>query len=255
MFSSVIFDDVFKATGEGREMSWAIVLFNQAAVSFALSYLFTFFKACLRSQAPVHRLLSAPAQNRLLAIVGCGVSALFTVCLWHGHPSWMNTWSDKDVGTCLATIALLGGWLGPLAYAATEDFPAESVAVELALQQPIGSSDEVVEQASVHEAFRIPADAFPCAGPRASGHVVLEADRIIGARGGQNETLVALLRTELPSVMLEEYPGDRSYARVKVRLQDEAVVREAIKIIARSRRRRANVKDVPGTRVFDSPRD
>jgi len=124
-------------------------------------------------------------------------------------------------------------------------------------------SDEFLEQSAEVELesavgaieITIPAAAFPTQGPQASGHVVLEVGGLIRTQRGQRETLVDLIREINPGLIVSEAEGPRSYARVRVRIEDEEVTRELIKAIGRQRGRRPNIKVVPGSRTFESPRD
>jgi len=91
--------------------------------------------------------------------------------------------------------------------------------------------------------------------PKARGHVVLEVDHIINRRPGQEETLCTLLRTRLVHLanQIEQEDGPRSYARVRVPMEQEDVVRAEIKQIGHEHRKRVNIKTI--SRVFESPRD
>lgn len=99
----------------------------------------------------------------------------------------------------------------------------------------------------------LPADAFPTDSPRPMGHVVLEVDQIINARAGRNETLCNLIAGKCPRMEVSQPEGVRHYARVKVQIADETIVRAVIKQIARERGKRTNIKVVE--RAFYSPRD
>jgi len=125
---------------------------------------------------------------------------------------------------------------------------------------------DMIEQASVLEAgivghaahadaLVIPADAFPGNTHQAEGHVVLEVNNIINSRQPQAETLVMILRTRCPGFIVEEVEGDRSFARARIRIADEAVIRAVIKSVGRERRKRVTISEVRGSRVFLSPRD
>lgn len=109
---------------------------------------------------------------------------------------------------------------------------------------------------ATRQAVRIPADAFPQDTPRPQGHVTLEVDRLIKATRPQIESLAQLMRNRCPNLFIEAVGGDRSYARVRVKMADEAVVRAVIKAMGRERGKRGvNIKAVPESRTFDSPRD
>lgn len=103
--------------------------------------------------------------------------------------------------------------------------------------------------------IELPAAAFPQNVPRPSGSVVIEVNNIIKPRQPQVETLVGLLRVRCPGFNVEDVEGERSYARARISLADEDVIRAVIKAIGRERRRRVNIVEVSGTRVFLSPRD
>jgi len=100
----------------------------------------------------------------------------------------------------------------------------------------------------------IPPDAFPTQEPRPAGHVVLEANNLIKPGPGQ-DTLASLIQARFPNIRIEACDGDRGYARVRVALEVEEVVKAIIKGIARELRKKTNVREVPGTRCFYSPRD
>lgn len=113
-------------------------------------------------------------------------------------------------------------------------------------------------------AMRIPADAFPTAQEdqpaqwerqrELSGSVVLVADRVVKHR----EKLADLIRNRHPNLGVQDPPGDlpRSYACFRVPLKHEAVAREAIKALGKERGKSSiNIKALPETLVFDSPRD
>lgn len=104
-------------------------------------------------------------------------------------------------------------------------------------------------------AFTIPADAFPSTAPRAVGSVVLEVRNLIKPRRRQVDTLVSLLRLRFPTLPVEEVSGERSFARIRVSLDTEAVAVAAIKLIAQESGKKIDVREVPGTRVFNSPRE
>jgi len=71
------------------------------------------------------------------------------------------------------------------------------------------------------------------------------------------DKLVLLIRNLCPLLGVDEYDGDRAYARVYVNLEDEPLVRSAIEAIAKKRGKWAEVTEVPGSRCefFNSPRD
>eukprot|EP00427_Karlodinium_veneficum_P004524 CAMPEP_0169165826 /NCGR_PEP_ID=MMETSP1015-20121227/59625_1 /TAXON_ID=342587 /ORGANISM="Karlodinium micrum, Strain CCMP2283" /LENGTH=314 /DNA_ID=CAMNT_0009238455 /DNA_START=216 /DNA_END=1160 /DNA_ORIENTATION=- len=102
-------------------------------------------------------------------------------------------------------------------------------------------------------ALILPADAFPTDDPRPRGHVILEVDQIINARAGRNETLCNLIAERCPRIEISEPEGVRAYARVKLPIADESIVRAVIKQIARERGKRTNIKLVE--QQFYSPRD
>jgi len=141
----------------------------------------------------------------------------------------------------------------------TARFPWTSVHVRRQRDSVQGHTLTFVEQADVEndilEALVIPAAAFSQTVPRPSGHVVLEVNNIIKPRQPQVETLVGLLRERCPGFNVGEVEGERSFARARISLADEDVIRAVIKAIGRQRRRRVNITEVSGTRVFLSPRD
>lgn len=103
------------------------------------------------------------------------------------------------------------------------------------------------------EAVRVPAEAFTQREDLPRGSVVLVVDRLVKF----GERLVDLIRERHPRLGVEDPPqGRRSDASVRVPLGHEATVREAIKALGRERGKRSiNIKAVPGTLVFDSPRE
>lgn len=111
---------------------------------------------------------------------------------------------------------------------------------------------QVIEQAL---SITIPPAAFPTSEPQASGHVVLEVGGLIRTQRGQRETLVDLLKGLNPDLAASEIAGPRHYARARIKIEDEEVVREMIRAIGRQRGRRPIIREVQGTRVFHSPRD
>lgn len=117
--------------------------------------------------------------------------------------------------------------------------------------------DEVLGRNSGYELkVRVPVDAFPQGGPRAEGKVVLEVSHLINRRSGKKETLASLLKPLMPSVMIEEESGHRSFCRVVIDMKDEAAVREVIRGLGQQRNmftnKRVSVKEV--RREFHSPR-
>lgn len=101
----------------------------------------------------------------------------------------------------------------------------------------------------------IPADAFPSSGPRPVGSVVLEVRNLIKPRRRQVDTLVSLLRLRFPDLPVEAVSGERSFARIRVSFEHEAVAVASIKAIAKESSKNIDVREVPGTRLFNSPRD
>lgn len=95
----------------------------------------------------------------------------------------------------------------------------------------------------------------PFAQPRQIGSVVLEVRNLIKPRRRQVDTLASLLRLRFPMLPVEEVSGERSFARVRVTFENEAAAVASIKAIAREASKQIDVREVPGTRVFDSPRD
>lgn len=86
-----------------------------------------------------------------------------------------------------------------------------------------------------------------------SGHLVLEATNLIAARRYRTDSLFDILQAELPRVTMEQVPGPRAYARVKISMESEDIVKAKIKMIARARGVRTTIKTVE--RIFYSPRD
>ena len=106
-------------------------------------------------------------------------------------------------------------------------------------------------------ALQLPAAAFPGAEPSGpTGLLVLEVDRLINSKNRDNqESLTNLLKKYCPQLHLEEVDGERSYARVRLRMEDEALVREVIKAIGKERGKRGmSIRVVEGSRIFESPR-
>merc|ERR1719401_2095977 len=86
------------------------------------------------------------------------------------------------------------------------------------------------------------------------GSVVLQASGLVKSKPGmQTETLVSLVREMRPALNVEMPSDALGYARIKVQLQDEGSVRELIKDLGRARGKHVNVREVPGTRRYDSP--
>lgn len=106
--------------------------------------------------------------------------------------------------------------------------------------------------------MRLPAAAFPGAVPAGpTGLMVLEVDRLINSknRDNQESSLTNLLKKYCPQLHLEEVDGERSYARVRIRMEDEALIREVIKAIGKERGKRGmSIRVVPGSQIFESPR-
>lgn len=112
----------------------------------------------------------------------------------------------------------------------------------------------------IPEALELPALAFPGAepsGPTGSGLVVLEVDKLINSKNRDNKesSLTNLLKKYCPQLHLEEVDGERSYARVRIRMEDEALIREVLKAIGRERGKRGmSIRVVEGSQIFESPR-
>jgi hypothetical protein len=99
----------------------------------------------------------------------------------------------------------------------------------------------------------IPADAFPSSGRvHARGHVVLEVRNLV--KPGR-DTIFSVLNARAPNLQIEQHEGTRSYACVRVSLEHESLVRAMIQAIGQERARNASVHEVPGTRVYSSPRE
>lgn len=99
-------------------------------------------------------------------------------------------------------------------------------------------------------------DDFTVPRPLCQGTVVLQADGLVKSKPGrQTETLVSILREVRPGIDVEMPFGELSYARVKVQFQDEASVRELIKTMGTLRGKHVKLREVPGTRLYDSPRE
>lgn len=131
----------------------------------------------------------------------------------------------------------------------TGHFPWTSVRVR-------GTMASGLMAAAERQALILPAAAFPQDVPRAQGHVTLEVDRLIKATRPQVETLAQLMRNRCSNLYIESVDGDRSYARVRIKIADEDIVRAVIKAIGRERGKRGiNIKVVPESRIFESPRD
>merc|ERR1712066_467076 len=91
--------------------------------------------------------------------------------------------------------------------------------------------------------------------PQPIGSVVLEVRNLIKPRRRQIDTLVGLLRLRFPTLLVQEVTGERWYARVRVAFAHEAEAVKSIKAIAREAGKQIDVREVPGTRLVDSPRD
>lgn len=120
---------------------------------------------------------------------------------------------------------------------------------------PVLFENIILEAASYSDALTIPAAAFPRAERQAEGYVVLEVNKIVNPRQPQSNTLVMILRERCPGFNIEEVEGDRNFARARIRIADEEVVRAVIKAVGRERRKRVTITEVSGSRVFLSPRD
>ena len=110
----------------------------------------------------------------------------------------------------------------------------------------------------IAHALPLPAAAFPGAEPSGpTGLMVLEVDRLINSknRDNQESSLKNLLKKYCPQLHLEEVDGERSYARVRIRMEDEALIREVLKAIGKERRKHGmSIRVVEGSRIFESPR-
>lgn len=84
-----------------------------------------------------------------------------------------------------------------------------------------GRTASGVPVAAELHALRVPAAAFPQDVPRAQGHVTLEVNRLIKATRPQVETLAQLICNRCPNLYIESVDGDRSYARVRIKMADE----------------------------------
>jgi len=119
---------------------------------------------------------------------------------------------------------------------------------------------DIVSNQLIHtreaQLFSATADDFTVPAPLCRGTVVLQADGLVKSKPGrQTETLVSLLCEVRPGLDVEMPLDELSYARVKVRFQDEASVRELIKSLGKCRGKHVKVREVQGTRLYDSPRD
>lgn len=107
-------------------------------------------------------------------------------------------------------------------------------------------------------ALELPAAVFPGAEPSGpTGLMVLEVDKLINRRNRDNQesSLTNLLKKYCPQLHLEEVDGERSYARVRIRMEDEALIREVLKAIGRERGKRGmSIRVVKGSQIFESPR-
>jgi len=98
---------------------------------------------------------------------------------------------------------------------------------------------------------RVPVDAFPQAGPRAQGKLVLEVSYLINDKDGR-ETLASMLKRFMPKARIDEQPGPRNFCRISIDMKDEAAAREVIKSLGKQPNKRVSIKEV--SREFDSPR-
>lgn len=110
----------------------------------------------------------------------------------------------------------------------------------------------------VAHALSLPAAAFPGAEPSGpTGSMVLEVDRLINIknRDNQESSLTNLLKKYCAQLHLEEVDGERSYARVRIRMEDEALIRGVLKAIGKERGKHGmSIRVVEGSRIFESPR-
>jgi len=99
----------------------------------------------------------------------------------------------------------------------------------------------------------IPAEALAYTGP--DGSVELETSGLVNPRRHQNDWLVSQILARSPHLSVEACQDERYYARVRVTLRHEAAARAIIKAIAREFRKNVSIREVPGTRLFESPRE
>lgn len=115
--------------------------------------------------------------------------------------------------------------------------------------------DSEMEAMVQEQAVVIPADAFPTHEARPIGDVVLEVSNFINTRAGAEENITSIVLARCPNLQVQAYAGDRSYARLRVALEDEAATRNVIKAIAKEQGKKISIREVRGTRRFNSPRD
>lgn len=138
--------------------------------------------------------------------------------------------------------------------------PGDLAELQLWLLPSLGVGDGSILEASEgfleqSSAITIPLGVLTAPEPHPTGSVVLEVRNLIKPRRRQVDSLISLLRLRFPALPVEEVRGERSFARVRVTCEHEAAAMVSIKAIAKEAGKKIDIHEVPGTRLFDSPRD
>lgn len=131
---------------------------------------------------------------------------------------------------------------------------SSGVRVDLASERPDDMQVHIRGRSLVDLADRVP--PIYHGGPEElnshGGWIVLEVNNLINKK---RESLFQLLRERLPRLDLQECEGPRQFARVRVRIDQEAEVRREIDDLRKARGKRVDVKEIVEQRAFESPRD
>lgn len=210
-------------------------------------------------------LISAPARWTKSAIAGLSISLILSFFL-PVDENWVNKLMPIDgvdvvmfMKSATLGLSILGAWVASwiaASVAAAHQYCASEVDdeyIELLfdnLKPEINNPIRIV----LHSAtFELSTSLLQTPRLRPLGWVVLEATNIIAAQAGRTDSLLGLLSAALPETATQSVDGRRSYARVKINMEDEENVKDTIKRIARARGVRTTVKTIE--RVFESPRD
>jgi len=241
-----------------------------------------------RSPHTIHLLICAPARCPLAAIAGAVSLSTFILIASSLYEPTLKSLLNNQVlqairkGAAVSLVdqvtaikcwaGLTGLWLGPLVTSMVKAMCAEgfdgdmlmALLEELKPNLAWGPDGDIefgmpfpYEDASPDAlTVRLPSEVFQDHSVQPQGSVVLECQRLIAARSNNSETLLTLLQDYSRFLNIEAYEGERSYARVRVSLQHENIVRSIIKGIAKERgKKRVTVRRIQGTLTFDSPRD
>jgi hypothetical protein len=253
---------------ESSEWSWTGLFLCKGASLYCTDSGIQLVMDFKTSPRAIALLIAAPARWTKTSIAGLLTSVILTFTLpiedkelWLTESSFREVLSMELLDNIILGLSFCGAWLAPWIASCVAAFLSSDAGFDGAfidkfldqlmpttvtpLRRPCGAS--LHSQHSSETPLQFPGHLVP------SGHLVLEATNIIAARRGQRDTLFDILRAEHPGVTMEQVLGPRSYARVKIGMDDENIVKEAIKSIARARGVRTTIKTVE--RVFYSPRD